>query len=80
MLTAIANFIIDVVVGIITSIFSLFPATPFQFPVLDWGPFGLLIGTVFPVGTLFLHMTFITTAVLFYYAIRWLLRTIKMIQ
>lgn len=76
----IINFLIDLLVDIITGIFGLLPQSPFQFKGFDWGPFGKLIGMIFPVGDMFVHFTALTSAFLIYYAVRMLLRWIKMIQ
>lgn len=74
------NFVIDLLVDVITAIFGILPTSPFKFEGFDWGPFGKLIGMIFPAGDMFVHFTLLTSAFLIYYSIRWLLRLIKMIQ
>jgi hypothetical protein len=71
---------IDVLVFIITAVMGLLPDTPFHFEKMDWGEWGDLIGFLIPLSTMFLHMTAIVGAFLIYYAIRLILRWIKMIQ
>jgi len=74
------NFLIDLLVDIVTGLFGLLPQSPFTFDGFNWGPFGRLIGLIFPAGDMFIHFTALTSAFLIYYGIRWLLRLIKMIQ
>lgn len=79
MIVNIVNWLIDILVVVVTGIMSLFPQTPFNFKGFDWGPFGKLIGMIFPVGDMFVHFTMILSSIGIYYAIRWLLRLIKMV-
>jgi hypothetical protein len=79
-LSTIVNFFIDVIYMIVQAIVFLLPASPFDFEPLDWGPFGQLVGAFFPIPKMFLHFSVITTAILLYYAVRQLLRLIKMVQ
>lgn len=79
-LSSILNFFIDVIYLIVTALTALLPVSPFEFKPLDWGPFGSMIGAFIPIPQMFLHFSAITTAILLYYAVRQLLRLIKMIQ
>lgn len=76
----IVNFLIDLLVEMITFITNLLPETPFQFEPIQWGTFGQMIGLVFPVSQMATHFTLILTAMGLYYAVRWVLRLIRMIQ
>lgn len=80
MLVAILNGIIEVLYLIASGIAALLPDSPFHFDQLDLGPFGQIIGLVFPVGDMVTHMTLILSAFAMYYVVRWLLRLIRQIQ
>lgn len=80
MLINIVNGLISIIYLIVGAILGLLPDTPFDFGQLSWGSFGDLIGLIFPVQSMFDHMTVILTAFLLYYVIRWLLRIIRQIQ
>jgi len=80
MLTKLVNGMIDILVLVVNGLLSLLPESPFQFDPIEWGPFGSMIGTVFPVGSMATHMSLILGAFLSYYAIRWALRLIRQIQ
>ncbi|MFJ7484629.1 hypothetical protein [Bacillus thuringiensis] len=77
---AIVNFLINGLVVAITWLLGLLPDTPFRFEAIQWGDFGKLIGAIIPVAKVFTHFTLILGAFLLYYAIRWVLRIIRMIQ
>ena len=79
-LSTIINFFIDVIYMIVQAIVFLLPASPFDFKPLNWGPFGQLVGAFIPIPQMFAHFVTLTTAILLYYAIRQILRLIKMIQ
>lgn len=76
----IINFIIDLLVDIITFITGLLPQTPFNFQPVEWGVFGHAVGYFIPVGDMITHLALILTAVGLWYVVRWLLRLIRMIQ
>lgn len=76
----IINFFIDLFVMIFDFCVGLLPETPFKFEAIQWGVFGNAVGTFIPVGKMATHLTLILSAVGLYYAARWLLRLIKMIQ
>lgn len=80
MLTKGANFLIDLFVMITTGVLDLLPDTPFKFEKMDWGVGGQVIGYFIPVPTIILHFAGLLTAVLAFYAIRQLLRLVKVIQ
>jgi hypothetical protein len=80
MLSLIVNGLINLVYVIVYAIMALLPETPFDFRSLSWGNFGIMIGYVFPVNAMFIHMSVIITAFLLYYVVRWLLRMIRQIQ
>lgn len=80
MLTAIMNGLINVAVWIMEGAFLLLPDTPFHFEKLDWGEFGKAIGYVFPLVKMATSFIAILTAVGTYYAVRTLLRWVKMVQ
>lgn len=76
----IINFLIDLLVIIITGIMALLPQTPFKFDPLDWGLFGDAVGYFLPIGTMVAHLTIILASVGLWYAVRWLFRLIQMIR
>lgn len=81
MLTSWVNAILDFLVSAFDTVFSILPDSPFQFESnVDWGPFGDVIGLIFPVAQMGIHMTVILSAFLAYYAVRWILRLIRQIQ
>lgn len=71
------GWIIDFLIG---WLIALLPNTPFVFEPIQWGPFGQLIGYVFPVTAMFQHMIFLLTAIAVYYLIRHLLRLVRMVK
>ncbi|OIN66528.1 hypothetical protein BLD48_10315 [Exiguobacterium sp. KRL4] len=76
------NFVIDLLVDIATFALGALPESPFIEMViepLDWGPLGKYVGFFFDIPTMVKHMAMITAACLAYYAVRQLLRWIKMI-
>ena len=76
----IINFLIDLIVTILEFLIGLLPQTPFKFEPLHWGVFGDLLGYFIPFGTFVTHMVLILSAVGLWYAVRWAMRLIKMIQ
>lgn len=79
-ITPAINFLIDLIVEIITFILDLLPATPFDFEPLEWGAWGDSVGTFIPIGAMATHFTIILSACFAYYIVRWALRLIRMIQ
>lgn len=80
MLTMAGNWLIDLLVGISETVFGLLPDSPFTFEKMSWGVGGQVIGYFIPVPTMISHFTALLSAILIYYAIRQILRLIKMIQ
>jgi hypothetical protein len=76
----IINALIDGLVAAITFVFNLLPDTPFNFPKIEWGNFGKLIGAFIPVADIATHFVLILSAFGLYYAVRWILRVIRMVQ
>lgn len=80
MLVSLLNGLIEAFTFILNIIVVLLPTTPFQFEQLQWGSFGQLIGYIFPIANMAIHMVALLSAVLLYYAVRQMMRLIKMVQ
>lgn len=72
--------LLDILGYIVDLLVFLLPTTPFVFEQLEWGEFGLLIGYFFPVSSMIQHFVAILLTIASYYAVRYLLRTVKMIK
>lgn len=80
MLVSIINGLIDIVVSLFGFLIGFLPNTPFQFSYIEWGVFGQIIWSVFPILEMLTHFFVILSAFSAYYAVRWLLRIIRQIQ
>lgn len=76
----VVNWLIDLIVAIALFVIDLLPNTPFEFTPLEWGSFGKMVGLFIPVQSMVTHFAVILSAVGLYYAVRWLLRIIKMVR
>ena len=80
MLVEILNGIISLLYLICYALTFLLPTTPFKFETIEWGPFGKGVGLFFPIEAMMTHFAVLLSAFLIYYAIRWLMRMIKMVR
>ena len=69
--------LLDLLIG---TVLGWLPNTPFRFEPLEWGEFGRLVGYFFPVQAMASNFVVVLTAVGLYYAIRYLLRMLKLVQ
>lgn len=80
MLVELLNGLVNVLYIIAYGLTFLLPVTPFSFEVIEWGEFGKALGLIFPIESMLKHFAVLLSAILIYYAIRWILRMIRQIQ
>lgn len=80
MFTSIMDALIGLAVVISEGVFLLLPDTPFKFEPIEWGSFGKALGYFVPIKMMAGSFALLLLSIGGYYAIRTILRWIKMVQ
>lgn len=70
------EWIIDIMVWVL----QLLPETPFVFEPIQWGAFGDAVGYFVPIQTMLVHLSYILSALVVWYAIQHIVRMLKIIR
>lgn len=70
------EWIIDIMIWVL----QLLPPTPFVFEPIKWGVIGQSIGYYVPIEKMLLHLSYILSALLVWYAVQHIVRALRIIR